>query len=333
MPAIGSFKLIGAVLAAIEDSGYAGIFLPKKGRPHPREILATAPSGETYLLWIYLWILTFGGRPNLPNEYRIQMTTVKAPLALNPDGPTLLMGYEPALGLFAGFDVDIHRNFTPGSPMVSIDIETVKQSMQDGLSFHRKSNREIAIGVRPDQFMNYALHAQKLHKLGRQATTCDLLSRAAATEILSEEEILSLTPERRKIVHTVSRLARDASFKRQVLNAYDNRCAVTRVQLRLVDAAHIVPIGAPESCDDVRNGIALSPTYHRAYDNAVICLDEDYCMHLNPIKEKELISLGLVGGISRFKSYLGKILLPQDHLQWPSKRLIKTANKYRGIAS
>ena len=56
---------------------------------------------------------------------------------------------------------------------------------------------------------------------------------------------------------------------------------ITVAQLRkrnldLVDAAHILPVGAPESIDDIRNGIAIAPTYHRAYDNGLIYLDEDY---------------------------------------------------------
>jgi putative restriction endonuclease len=55
--------------------------------------------------------------------------------------------------------------------------------------------------------------------------------------------------------------------------AYGNRCAVTRVQLRLVDAAHILPVGTTGSADHVRNGIALSPTYHRAFDAGLIYLD------------------------------------------------------------
>ena len=32
--------------------------------------------------------------------------------------------------------------------------------------------------------------------------------------------------------------------------AYDQRCAVTRIQLRLVDAAHILPVGAEGSTID-----------------------------------------------------------------------------------
>ncbi len=333
MPSIGAHRLINAVIAAVEESGYSAIFLRRKGQPHPREFLTTSPSEESDLLWVYIWTLTFGGRQSLPDEYRIQMTTVESPLKLNPHGPTVLMGYEPDLGLFAGFDIQFHRQFTEGSPMVSIDIKVVKQALQDGLSFHRKSNQEIAIGVRPDQFMNYAHHAMQLHKLGRQPATYGLISRAAALETIPAEEVASLPEQRKRIVQTVSRLSRDGNFKKQVLNAYGNRCAVTKTQLKLVDAAHILPVGAPESVDDVCNGIALSPTYHRAYDNGLIYLDEEYTMQINSEKVSELASLNLAGGIETFRACLGPILLPHDRRQRPNARFIRKANQYRLVAS
>jgi hypothetical protein len=46
----------------------------------------------------------------------------------------------------------------------------------------------------------------------------------------------AVSEPRRRIVQTVSRLSRAANFRLQTLNAYGNRCAVTRAQLRLVDA-------------------------------------------------------------------------------------------------
>jgi len=269
-------RLDDVLFAAIRESGCSVTLLGKRAKPNPRVVLVRQPSKEASPLWIYIWPLSIVRQESLPDEYRIQMTTVESPLKLNPHGLTVLMGYEPELGLFAGFDIQFHRQFTEGSPMVSIDIKVVKQALQDGLSFHRKSNQEIAIGIRPDQFMNYAHHAMQLHKLGRQAATYGLMSRAAALETIPVEEVASLPEERKRIVQTVSRLSRDGNFKKQVLNAYGNRCAVTRTQLRLVDAAHILPVGAPESVDDVCNGIALSPTYHRAYDNGLIYLDEEY---------------------------------------------------------
>ena len=116
---------------------------------------------------------------SLPDEYRIQMTTVASPLRLNPDGPTVLIGYEPDLRMFAGFDLSRHRTFTEGSPSVQIDIRTVREALQHGLAFDRKDNAEIALGIRPDQFMDYVANAAELHRFGRFPDTFNLLARAS----------------------------------------------------------------------------------------------------------------------------------------------------------
>jgi len=332
MPAMSPRSLVEAVLSAIEASGFSAVLLSPI-RDHPRKFALSLPSGEAVELWVYAWTLTHGGRPSMPNEYRIQMTTVASPLPLNPLGPTILIGYEPDLHLFAGFDLERHHTFTTGSPSVQIDIRTVRAALQDGLTFDRKSNQEIAVGIRPDQLVNYAFNAVALHRLGRHAPTFALMNRASGLQTIPDAELAQLSEPRRRIVQQVSRLLRDANFRQQVLLAYDHRCAVTRAQLRLVDAAHILPVGAPDSTDAVTNGLALSPTYHRAFDSGLIYLTDTYEMKVNPAKEAELRALNLAGGIDRFKAPLGKILLPPDQRQRPRFDLIRKANRFRLIAA
>ena len=330
MPAVRPTALVQAFLDAIQESGQSGIVISNL-RAQPREFLISTPDEREVLLWLYAWTLTPGGRPSLPNEYRIQMTTVKPPLQVNPHGPTVLMGYEPNLHAFAGFDIARHRMFTPGSASVQIDIRTVRDALQDGLAFDRKSNREIAVGVRSDQLMSYVYNAEALHRFGKQAATLGLLEKAASLEEISESELEPLSQGRKRIVQTVSRLCRKANFRQQVMHAYGNRCAVTRAQLQLVDAAHILPVGAQGSVDDVRNGLALSPTYHRAFDVGLIYLDDGFVMRINAAKERQLSALKLDGGLASFKSSLGKIYLPPDKRQRPNLRFIRRANRFRQI--
>lgn len=64
--------------------------------------------------------------------------------------------------------------------------------------------------------------------------------------------------------------ARTAGFRRLVLEAYDYRCAASGWRFMLddwflVEAAHIVPFSESHN-DNRRNGIALSPTFHRLMD-------------------------------------------------------------------
>lgn len=161
----------------------------------------------------------------------------------------------------------------------------------------------------------------------------DLLQRASQVREIPQQEISSLPANRQTIVATVSRYARDSNFRQQVLNAYDDRCAVTRAQLRLVEAAHIIPVPSDTSIDHITNGIALSPTMHRAFDNALIFLDEDCHMRLNERKVRELRTENLHAGLNQFRTYLNKVVyLPADRSQWPNTQFIRDANRLRRIA-
>ena len=207
MPAISPQEMVTAITNAINESGYSGQIASPARRQPRRFIIAgqNAPLAVT----AYAWTLTFGGRPSLQNEYRIQMTSVESPLQMGTNGPTVLIGYEPELNLFAGFDLERHRTFTTGSPSVQIDREELRRAETEGLSFHRKSNDEIAVGIRPDMFMAYAMNAQILHRTGRDANVFRLLTQAVH-ETPSPQAVEALSAERQRIISEVSRLSRAA---------------------------------------------------------------------------------------------------------------------------
>lgn len=329
MPALSQTELVRAVLAAISDSGFSGITIPSVGKP---KRIAVTGTDQSFILTVYVWTLTFGGRPALAQEYRIQMTSVQSPLQIAIDGPTVLLGYEPNLRLFSGFDIMRHRIFTTGSPSVQINVDRLREAEENGLSFHRKGNDEIAIGIRPDWLVTYSLNASAIHRYGREARLETLLNSATSVQPPTEHDLADLTRERRRLIERVSRFYRESNFKREVRFAYGNRCAVSGMQLGLIEAAHILPVGAPGSPDHVTNGIALSPTYHRAFDGALIYLDADLRMILNPVKVKEIAGLGLQGGLRQFRAPLEKrIFLPPDRNQWPNLRFINEANRYRRV--
>lgn len=331
MPAITPAIIVDAVMDAISTSGASAIYISQSLRTHPRKYSITL-NGESIILWVYIWTLTHGGRASLPNEYRIQMTSVESPLPLNPLGYTLLLGYYADLNIFAGFDLSRHRLFTTGSPSVQIDIETIRSAQQNGLSFSIKDNQEIAVGIRPDQFITYMMNSSELHKYGSDTVTTTLLSRAAELEVITDQQMQGIPDERKKLISTVSRLSRDANFKKKVLTAYDNACAITGLQYRLVDAAHILPVSSSDSNDCVSNGVALSPTFHRAYDNGLIFLDEDYCFKLNSRKLAEYQELRQNRNLEYIEAYMNRrIFLPHDTIQRPDIKLIRKANKFRRI--
>lgn len=331
MPQLPATELVKAILNAFGESDASAILL-SDAKGNPRRFLVQF-GHQAFEISIYIWTLTHGGGAARPrDEYRIQLTGVHPPLAEISTGPTLLLGYEPNSGCFAGFDLTKHRSFSTHSPSIQIRISALHDALQYGFSFVTKTNDEIAIGIRPDQLLAYALNADVLHEAGADAKMVDLLTKAAVLEPIQTTDAAQIAPERRKILQEVSRLSRDSSFRARVIQAYDRRCAVTRIQLRLIDAAHILPVGAEGSTDQIINGICLAPTYHRAFDTALIFLDETLHVRINPEKEEELYKIGLAGGLADFKAVLDhRIHLPADRSQWPSLEFIRAANRFRGI--
>lgn len=85
---------------------------------------------------------------------------------------------------------------------------------------------------------------------------------------------------RERVASLISRVVRDRVFRRVVLRAYDERCAVTGLKLingggrAEVEAAHICPVEA-NGPDIVSNGLALSGTAHWMFDRGLVSLDDD----------------------------------------------------------
>ena len=89
--------------------------------------------------------------------------------------------------------------------------------------------------------------------------------------------------------HIIERLSRrpfrDRVFYTGIKRAYDNTCAISG--LRIINgggraeaqAAHIRPVHA-NGPDSLRNGIALSSTFHWMFDCGLISINDDYSLLL-----------------------------------------------------
>jgi putative restriction endonuclease len=328
MPAVAPRVLVDAILDAISESGGQAALMSEL-RAHPR-IFRVSDSGIAFDLWVYVWTITHGGATRSADEYRIQKTGTPSPLAANPNGPTVLIGWDPVREVFCGWDFLRHRTFTSGSPSAQVSLQVLQNAVQAGIAFGRKSNDEITVGFRRDQLLNYVRNASRLHAEGAQVQ--DLLLRVAASEQIPQAELANQPPERRRVVETVERLVRDARFRDNVLGAYGHRCAVSGVQLNLLDAAHILPVGAPGSNDLVSNGLALGPSYHRAFDRGLIYLGEDFVMRINPAKVRDLTAVNRHGGLNEFSTVLARpITMPAHAGNRPSLEMIRRANQFRRI--
>lgn len=89
------------------------------------------------------------------------------------------------------------------------------------------------------------------------------------------------------VMEVSQKYARSAAFRSLVLEAYDYRCAASRLRYitpdyrYLVEAAHLVPFA--ESQDDrPTNGLALTPNLHWAMDNHLVAPGPDHRWHVSP---------------------------------------------------
>lgn len=132
--------------------------------------------------------------------------------------------------------------------------------------------------------------------------------------------------ERRIATILLNRKIREASFRRRVLAAYDNTCAITGLRLingggkAEVQAAHIwsVADGGP---DVERNGLALSATVHWLFDRHLISLTDNHGLlvsHNRVPTELQVL----------FEKQLERIRLPKDERLWPH---IPYVQKHRAI--
>lgn len=158
----------------------------------------------------------------------------------------------------------------------------------------------------------------------------DLILRVGfASELIgeggSEESLVSgfdepeVEFERPIVEMTVSRPFRDKAFTKAVRVAYENRCAVTGLRLingggrPEVQAAHIRPVAA-NGPDALRNGLALSGTFHWLFDRGLISIADDF---------RILVAGDVPDQARRMLNSDGKILIPKDIKSRPNPHYLK----------
>lgn len=103
---------------------------------------------------------------------------------------------------------------------------------------------------------------------------------AATTGFQDAQALFQHMPVRERVNQLTSRAVRDRNFRKNVLRAYGERCAITGLRLingggrAEVEAAHIRPVER-DGPDIVSNGIALSGTAHWMFDRGLVGLDDD----------------------------------------------------------
>jgi putative restriction endonuclease len=204
-------------------------------------------------------------------------------------------------------------SFSLRSPSLQVSVETLQQAHKDGVaSYFRPAQQgpEVVIAVHPDMLLWYVQDGQGLHNADNDSRYIPELNqptpedeRAFIDDATSEDQAA-----RRHELVEIMRAYRDAKFRPNVLRAYSYRCAVCGCALKLVDAAHIIPVSHPQATDEVTNGLALCRIHHGAYDNGLLGVRSDFKIILNTDAVKRLTEVKLQFGLENFRKNLPEMI-------------------------
>ncbi|MGE0884179.1 MAG: HNH endonuclease [Blastocatellales bacterium] len=319
-------ELLDRILSAIESAGWR-CFITNHSHPFHLRLFKHGEQ-TTFGLRIYVWNCTHGGKNRAADEYRVQLTGVVPDIAKNDK--TLLLGWHEGYEVFVGFDIHKHKGQASASPSIQVKESALLNAHNHAFSAYDRANGEIAVCFRPEFIVEYAINLERLH--GLTANNKEEVKILNIVDEINEEEIeLRITNnERREVISSIKRKYREHDFRRRVLSAYSSTCALCGMQLKLVEAAHIIPVASELSTDETINGIALCSLHHRAYDQNLVSFDENYRVELSSATILELQKLNLAGGLASFQDSLkNAIILPADNRDYPAKPYILESRKVR----
>ena len=115
--------------------------------------------------------------------------------------------------------------------------------------------------------------------------------------------------ERERVVAEIVRRRGQADFRKQLLDAYGGKCAISRYDVEpALEAAHISSYLGPKS-QLVSNGLLLRADLHALYDRSLVSVSPELRVRISPKI-----------GNSRYAYLDGRQLaVPGDRAAWPSE--------------
>ncbi len=170
-----------------------------------------------------------------------------------------------------------------------------------------------------DQFDIHHIDNEILDRLGNGVQE-ELLAEYSMREAAFEEFHPFVKEE--KSIYRVSKVNREQTFKKIILEQYDHACSVTGMKFKYhniveAQAAHIISKSRNGS-DDPRNGLALSSTAHWAFDKGIFTISDQYEIVVNP-KAK----LASFNKFPILKKEGQQIDLPSDQKYYPHQESLR----------
>ena len=315
---------------SIRQSG-ANLLYITSGVAHPSRYVVQT-SNQSTKVKVYIWNITPGGKSRPEKEWRIQLTGI-AGFSQETGVKTLILGWQEDLGVFAGWDIRKHGGTLGASPSFQIHEDTLQQAERSGFASYLKANKETAISFRPEFAATYVDLLEALHDSGAIDHEAEILGQLSKNPAQVSDAIIEdgVAKPRRYAIFLAKRELRENDFNRRVLSAYDHRCAMCGLQLRLVDAAHILPVSESASTDQTRNGVALCALHHRAYDSSLVTFDVSLKVHLNERRMAELRKEDRIDRLKEFRAWLLPFVhSPADKRDRPGSNFVTRANRLRG---
>lgn len=323
-------QLLARVERAIIEGGWRYLRLPSPDE-HPARYSVFLDERRV-VVRTYIWNLTPGGRNRPLDEWRIQATGV-AEFQREPSGKTLILGWDDERSVFVGFDLRKHQGPIGHSPSIQLREAALNAAAADGFAIHNKGNEELAVAFRTDFLATYIANLEALHDCGAVDAEIEVLQQLAGSQehVTDMQVAEAIAAPRRMAVLATKRALRASDFRSRVLIAYGHSCAMCGIQLRLLDAAHILPAAHADSTDGTDNGVALCVLHHRAYDGELVTFDAAFRTHVNDAMARTLNEEGQDGGMLEFRCALRpRLALPPSLGDRPARRFIDRANELRG---
>lgn len=248
-------QLAGPEIVIVEGagSGWPGIIRVRLGGTWLRAAAHVAPIG-----------LSHRGRDDV--ERRFQNPGKNKPMSAPARAVPLLLGLweEQGRPVLVGMET-VQRLGKPTRQSLFVPLWLLGQARQVGWAEHVSATGERITAFHPELLSVYA--AMRKDDLSIPAAQVAGLVAAAGLE---SEEVL---PPAERARRATMELLRDQRFRKRVLEAYSGLCAMCGLDIELVQAAHIYPVQAPVSRDEVWNGLALCGNHHSAFDRHYLWVD------------------------------------------------------------
>lgn len=259
----------------------------------------------------------------------------------------------------AGYQIIFIGYYSDGSMFTAWEPEYVlsQRNNDRGSVYTRESHREIVsrtgLAIRrfrsrnlgrftsaltlPTGFLGFYLENwRNLHAASSDLELREALNFALGTSApfgsapASASKILQLGGSRKRVTVTRTSFVRSPAFTRTILKAYGNCCCICGRQMGLVQAAHIIPHGHPESRDHTSNGLALCVEHHKLYDDGLVLPVSNQAIFINEERAEYLKRINQDSGL-REVIELSKTSyrLPAEKIYHPDNNLLERGARIR----